>query len=450
MSPRERRSKPSAPTVGDPAEMLARLAGVQRLLVFPDGHAEGARAFGMEAPADPKAVLREGVAAVDIARIARLARAELGESALGALAAAANVSHLVIVRLGAKAGPPLAIAALGGPSDDPAAEDAEVILRLSAAAVLVGAAIASTTGSGPGEGDTYLTRQLQQVTATLDAEGTLRAANGSLEQLSGLPMHELLGRSVEDLFELRCRSRLKRSIDALRSKPSASGVFCVSRADGSRVPVLVRAISARVAREQASLWAIRALSPDEAAREIVGRVATAIFPAAGTTIRADRLLSETADALDLRLVALATTAPADRAPTIELAAGPAVTRLDAISKLEAPTPWHEVFEKGSPLEIPDLSVVPAESARVLDDLGFRAFLGLPVRAPDGAPLGVLLVLADTPRGFLPFEVEALRIVAEFLATDLDRRRAEASLERRAAELASLLDATRDLASERDP
>jgi len=47
------------------------------------------------------------------------------------------------------------------------------------------------------------------------------------------------------------------------------GVTCI----GHSHPVLVRAISARVAREQASLWAIRALSPeDRASLSLFGRI----------------------------------------------------------------------------------------------------------------------------------------------------------------------------------
>ncbi|HKE00211.1 MAG TPA: ATP-binding protein [Planctomycetota bacterium] len=269
-------------------------------------------------------------------------------------------------------------------------------------------------------------------TLTLDASGTVVAASG--------PLEEGIGKPVFDLLEPRCRERLRRGLRELASGQPLDGVFCLAR---DHVPVIVRGASA-------DLLVLRALDDHDAAREIVGRIATVIFPEAGTTIRADRLLGEAAVALDLRLVAVAVP-PADEgdAHGIELAAGPAVLHVDAISSVPGSPPWRRVLEERRPVEIPDLDAADPASA-ALAALGLAAFVGLPMPAPDGSTLGALFALADTARGWFPFEIEALGIVAEFLATDLHRRRAELGLERRATELAALLEATRDLVSLRDP
>jgi PAS domain S-box-containing protein len=326
-------------------------------------------------------------------------------------------------------------------------EDEEAAAARARAATLVYAAVARERRSGL---DGPVERQFFRALATLDAKGVLWAADPSLEAVLGRPVAELVGQDFAQLLEPRARPRFRRLVERSRTDDRVSGVFPLLRVNGGTAPVNLVLSRAELDDREAFLCHFSILSNTEAARQIVGRVATAIFPEPGTTIRADRLVSEAAEILDLRLLAVAKPELAAGPIRIDIAAGPAVLYLDGVAAAPSPTPWEKVYYLGSSLEIPDFEDDASSAAAVLRSLDLRAFVGFPLRSPAGTTLGVLLAFAGTARPFLEYETESLRILAEFLATDLDRSRAETDLARRATELATLLEAVHEMGVLRDP
>ncbi len=423
-----------------PATLLARLAGAQRLLFVQN---DAVHALWLPTPKDVDAVRSEALAATEHERCTLVdLEGPHRRSALARLLPDQDSAPraLVAARLGSSAGSPVVIAIVEE-GDDPA----QARERLASASLLV----ARTIDAHPDSQARNVFIQLQRVFASLDASGRLCAADPGLGVLAGRPVLDLTGRPFAEMLEARCRARFQRHLGRLVPGLPNSSVYALLRAEGERIPALVTLTLARDGAEEAVLCHVRPLSEDEATQELVGRVATAIFPELGTTIRADRLLAETADALDLRLVAVATTAPGDPRLRIEMAAGTAVGRVDARAAAPMPTPWQQSFDSGETLVLTDLTREGTDAARELVAHDCQAFAGVPLSAPGTAPLGVLFALASTPRAFARFEIQSLRILAEFLSTDFDRRRAERKLERRAAELAALLEATRDLTQLRE-
>jgi len=83
---------------------------------------------------------------------------------------------------------------------------------------------------------------------------------------------------------------------------------------------------------------------------------------------------------------------------------------DALGSRSPASAWlsGDVIQSGSPVSLPDAG----EDARLraLDPMlaaGHKAYLGVPVAGPEGAPLGVLSVYASLSRGWREEEVEAL-------------------------------------------
>ncbi|MFB6143565.1 MAG: GAF domain-containing protein [Halorientalis sp.] len=58
----------------------------------------------------------------------------------------------------------------------------------------------------------------------------------------------------------------------------------------------------------------------------------------------------------------------------------------------------------------------------LERLGIRSYVGVPIRTPDGAPIGSFCVTDDEPRSFSAADVEFLRLLAEETGEQLELRR----------------------------
>jgi len=430
----------------DLARLLARLANVPGLILFDSEDAAAHSSYGIETNFDAERLLKEGLEATAFERCSTIPANASGFFAATMLARASRGSGVAFVRIGDDPKkPPLACAVL---SRDDAFERARG--RLLSAAVLVRAAAIAETDGEPNA----MRRHLARAVLTLSGDGFVKSCDSAIRSITGRDPRDVVGLAFAEILEPRSRPRFRRHFEQARQLPTLAAVYSVLRPDGARAPAFVILTHARLGDHEAFLCHMRELSSSEAAREIVGKLTITILPETGTTIRADRLLAETAEALDLRLVGVGVPvepAVSGRAATrFELAAGSAVHRLDALARLAPPYPWDAALDERRVLiqGIPkDPTLAHAAELAALD---IQGFVSVPLLAPDHTPLGVLVALSDSPTGFTTHEVESLKIIGEFLATDLDRQRAERALERRAAELAALLDATRDLTALREP
>lgn len=446
---------PTAAAGAPPAELLSRLARTERVVYLDTADPRGSHHHGALQNLYVERLAREALdllATRDLARVDSAGAERAGAMAALLRAARAKCALLTRIEGGRVHTPELqgsatAIALFLVERDD---DEGVAEARARAATHVYGAIVRERAAQGTGP----VGRQFQRALATLDARGVLWAADRSLEALLGRPLDALVGQDFAQWLEPRARPRFRRLLERSRSDDRVGGVFPLLRVDAGPVPVnLVFArieSSDRDSLGDSFLCHFSILSNEEAARQVIGRVATAIFPEPGTTIRADRLLSEAAEILDLRLLAVARPDPSPGPLRLGIAAGPAVLYLDGIAAAPSPTPWEKVYYWGSPLEIADFEAEGSAAASVLRALDLRAFAGFPLRSPGGSTLGVLLAFGGTARPFLAHETEALAILAEFLATDLDRVRAEADLARRATELATMLEAVHEMGALRDP
>jgi diguanylate cyclase (GGDEF)-like protein/PAS domain S-box-containing protein len=137
----------------------------------------------------------------------------------------------------------------GAPSyDDPAARlaDAEAALQ----AVAAGAVDALASGHGAGaemisleRADSFfvtLVTAMQEATASLDSNGTLLYANPRFAELLGLPLSQVLGRTLAELTAKAGRAAARRLL-AEAARGPASGTLELRRGNGRLVPVSVSA-----------------------------------------------------------------------------------------------------------------------------------------------------------------------------------------------------------------
>ena len=61
-------------------------------------------------------------------------------------------------------------------------------------------------------------------------------------------------------------------------------------------------------------------------------------------------------------------------------------------------------------------------AEVLEDLKIRSYAGVPLKTPEGLPIGALCLVHDEPRGYSEADVETLQLFAEELMEQLELRR----------------------------
>ncbi|MFN0207779.1 MAG: ATP-binding protein [Planctomycetota bacterium] len=429
------------------ASRFARLAGASRSILFFDGDDESHESFGPVPPLRPERTFRDCLLLLANNNIVTFRAGAPDSRSLGTFLWEANAAGFVLCRIEG----PVPCTGLIFIEKDEAAE--MVTFRAEAAAAHISELLVKQSADAAAS----LDLKLRQGFATLDAGGTLLFSDSLFEALLGIQMQQFAGRYFSSILDARARGRFRRWLEILPSKKSLSGVFVVSvESAGSRggFPVLFTFDYSASLQNRGILCFVRLLSDDDAAQELVGRVASAIFPEPGITIRADRLLNEAVDALDLRLLAFVR-APSRGAPAvIELAAGPAVFHFDDITNMPEPAPWNDALLAGSSIEIPNLdeSRVPFANYLLQRDIHSLAALSLKsaLKSTSNEPFGVLLAFAGTPRALWTHERSALQTIGEFLATDLDRRRAENALERRAAELANALEATRELSTFREP
>lgn len=86
----------------------------------------------------------------------------------------------------------------------------------------------------------------------------------------------------------------------------------------------------------------------------------------------------------------------------------------------AAAPCREVIETGQPLVIPDVRAAGLDRDRhALADLGYPAYVGVPVRSRDGHTVGILCVLDTEARVWDEHDAGVLELVAGAIAAHLD-------------------------------
>ena len=94
---------------------------------------------------------------------------------------------------------------------------------------------------------------------------------------------------------------------------------------------------------------------------------------------------------------------------------------------------QHVVEQNAPLVVEDAREHPLVRANAaIADLGVVAYVGAPVRAPQGEPLGSFCVVSDMPRAWTEDDVRVIEQLATAVSTEIGLRMRE----RRASALAS--------------
>lgn len=422
------------------ARALAHLSGASRCAVVLDDAGSQISIYG-NMPALQNAKIARDCAVLLADTHAALVQggAQEGKS-LVSIAWSAGARGLVVVRLNTGPKAPFGIVIV-----EHGVDFAELKSRASIAATLVGISLLEEA-DGTRAGGVGIPRiPSQGGFATCFDNLHISHATKGFCSLAGIDSGNCHGRPLVELLDRRSRRRALRMFASARSIRNESAVFSLFRETGAATPCIVTMDHAVLGERGAVFCSFRALTAADATREIVGRVATAVSREPGSTIRAERLLNEAADALDLRLLAFFPVDAAGGGAGALFAAGPAVPYLDEIYKmLLEPGRGSDVLRSG-PVEFRDLS---GQAFCELHDL--LALSTMPVHAPSGDRIGVLVAFASTLRPLFEHESRALAAVSELLATDLERRRAELSLERRARELDTLLDAVQQIASLQNP
>lgn len=108
-----------------------------------------------------------------------------------------------------------------------------------------------------------------------------------------------------------------------------------------------------------------------------------------------------------------------------------------------------VVRGGEPLVVEDAPSHPLVCNKLaIEDLGVVAYLGVPLQLPDGSIIGTLCVIDDRPRVWTDRELELLRMLADLVMSEVERRheriaagrarRTEDALRNAQAELRSFL------------
>ena len=93
---------------------------------------------------------------------------------------------------------------------------------------------------------------------------------------------------------------------------------------------------------------------------------------------------------------------------------------DALGSRASASAWlsGDVFQSRAPLAVEDVTAdARLAAADPVVAAGYRAFLGVPLVGPEGAPSGVLAVYARRPRAWRSEEIEALQALAGNTASD---------------------------------
>ncbi len=84
---------------------------------------------------------------------------------------------------------------------------------------------------------------------------------------------------------------------------------------------------------------------------------------------------------------------------------------------------QHVVTSGAPLVVDDATAHPlVRDNLAIRDLGVKAYLGAPIRSPDGFVLGSLCVIDTKPRRWLPRDAELVREFAGLVDTEIAMRR----------------------------
>jgi PAS domain S-box-containing protein len=125
------------------------------------------------------------------------------------------------------------------------------------------------------------------------------------------------------------------------------------------------------------------------------------------------------------------------------------------SQVGLPEPWasacqtplshsfcQHVVVRHSPLVIPDARLDPlVRENQAVTDLGVVAYAGVPLATREGHVLGALCAIDGEPRAWTDEDVVVLRDLAALVVTEIELRRSAGAAERRAEEMAALLEST---------
>lgn len=123
------------------------------------------------------------------------------------------------------------------------------------------------------------------------------------------------------------------------------------------------------------------------------------------------------------------------------------------SQVGLAAPWDELRETplshsfcqlvvldDEPLDVEDSRQDPrVEDNLAIDDLGVAAYLGVPIRSPEGVALGSFCVIDDQPRTWTADEGDRLRDIADMVESELGLRESLRAARRSTANFRNLLD-----------
>jgi PAS domain S-box-containing protein len=318
-----------------------------------------------------------------------------------------------------------------------------------------------------------LTEALRLVQATLDAThegmvavdelGRLTLVNARFVELWGLDAGILDG---DVLPTLRARlleqvadpERLRVELDRLRDDPMATYTGRVLLRDGRRFDWLSRP-ALRDGRFTGRLYSFRDVTEQAEAERALQRrlrLESAIARIAASLtgdgeLDLDGVLAELGRVVDVHRAYLfrvrADGLTVDN--THEWCAAnvsPEIAQLQGVSvgPLEW---WFAAMRRDEPVVIEDVEQLPSEAdalRALLDAQGVRALIALPIMSKEQGLLGFIgFDDVERTRVWLAEDRHTLRVVADLLATEFDRRRAAEALRAGEARLKQVLDATTD-------
>jgi len=93
---------------------------------------------------------------------------------------------------------------------------------------------------------------------------------------------------------------------------------------------------------------------------------------------------------------------------------------------------QHVVQTDAPLAVDDAQGYPLSTKLAVPDLDVGAYLGVPIRTPDGQVLGTLCAIDHQPRAWSPHDCATLRDLAAFIMTELDLRQTAQAFHRQKA------------------
>jgi PAS domain S-box-containing protein len=274
----------------------------------------------------------------------------------------------------------------------------------------------------------------------ISQEGKIVDVNEQLAQLLGCSRSELIGEDVLSFVAPEARERVA---TAMRSGLGEAYEHPAVRKDGSLLQVEARGKVIRLGGREARVTVLRDVSRrrrvEDAVRKIVEATAVAGVEFFGALVRG------VAGALGVRHALVGELVNHDAAPagasgarvrTLALWAGDRL--VDNTEYAAQGTPCEHVLAHGLCF-FPERVREQFPEDELLEALGVNAYLGVPLFAVSGQPLGVLAAMHDRPMDHGELAKAVFTIFAGRAAAEMERLRADAALRSSEASLRATID-----------